>query len=132
VNEAYLKRALKDALRVALPGCVVVRHEDKFTAGVPDLSVTWAGVTSWIEVKYERKGRLAKLTALQEKALQDLAMAGAPAYALTYAERGKDRVAHLSRLLNRTSSVDVVLFFDHKAVSEAIRDEHLRRNGTAV
>lgn len=56
MNEAYLKKRLKESLRVVMPGCVVYRHEDKFSGGVPDLSVTWGGVTSWIEVKYEKNG----------------------------------------------------------------------------
>ena len=85
MNEATLKSSLVGVLKNTMPGAVVVRHEDKFKAGVPDISVTWRGTTSWVEVKYERKRR-SPLTALQAKFITDLARTGAPAYALTYRE----------------------------------------------
>lgn len=92
MNEAYLKKRLKDALREAMPGAVIYRHEDKFSGGIPDLSVTWSGVTSWIEVKYEKNGRPSRPTELQRLALRALSGAGAPTFLLTYRDklRAKD------------------------------------------
>ena len=40
------------ALKTQLPQAVALRHEDLYTAGIPDLSVTLAGRTSWWEIKY--------------------------------------------------------------------------------
>jgi len=52
MTEATLKSALVRELHARLPAYVVIRHEDKFTHGVPDLSITGCGHTSWWEAKY--------------------------------------------------------------------------------
>ena len=69
--ESDLKRGLVKALR-KIPGAVVYRHEDQFTAGMPDISITKRGRVVWIEVKFDRDGRRAKLTPAQAIALHDL------------------------------------------------------------
>ena len=51
VNEAELKQRLRDALKGSLRGVVVLRHEDHFTAGIPDTSITWKRRTTWMEAK---------------------------------------------------------------------------------
>ena len=79
MNEAYLKGCLVKALRHEMPGSVVYRHEDQFTAGIPDISVTWREHTAWIEVKFDRPGRRAKITPAQQLALQQL-----PGILITY------------------------------------------------
>ena len=45
-------RAFLRCLQTELPDALPLRHEDKFTAGVPDLSISYAGCTSWWELKY--------------------------------------------------------------------------------
>ena len=51
-NEAALKDKLVETFRKICPGAVVLRHEDKNTAGIPDISITWRRYTTWLEVKY--------------------------------------------------------------------------------
>lgn len=69
MTEAALKGQLVGALRLHLRGAVVLRHEDKNTAGIPDISVTYRGRTVWLEVKYANprvSGRgLQKVTCLR-------------------------------------------------------------------
>jgi len=72
VNEATCKAGLAKTLRTLRPDAVVYRHEDQFTAGIPDLSVTAYGCTVWVEVKYNRPGRKGKLTPIQARALTRL------------------------------------------------------------
>jgi hypothetical protein len=72
VNEANLKARLRVAIRFALPRAVVYRHEDKFTGGIPDFSVTMNRQSLWIEVKYDRVGRKSKTTLIQQDALARL------------------------------------------------------------
>ena len=76
MNEARLKAALVLALKKRVPGAVVLRHEDRFQAGIPDISVTLAGRRAsengagrvvWAEVKYDRPGVRSQLTAIQER-----------------------------------------------------------------
>jgi hypothetical protein len=52
MKESTLVTQLKNALCAGLPGAVVFKHHDAITAGIPDLSVTWRGTTTWLEVKY--------------------------------------------------------------------------------
>jgi hypothetical protein len=52
MKESTLVTQLKKALMTGLPGAVVFKHHDAITAGIPDLSVTWRGSTTWLEVKY--------------------------------------------------------------------------------
>lgn len=58
MNEATLKQGLVKEIKRTIPNVVVFRHEDKFTAGIPDLSVSYLRgetarpFTHWLEVKY--------------------------------------------------------------------------------
>ena len=56
MRESQWTQKLKKALEAALPGSVVLKHNDAITGGIPDLSITSfeAGPyarTTWIEVK---------------------------------------------------------------------------------
>jgi hypothetical protein len=50
MNESRVKSDLAAYLTKRLPGAVIFKHQDRI-AGVPDLSVTWGGISVWIEVK---------------------------------------------------------------------------------
>jgi len=52
MSERTVCNGLVRSLRRELPGCVVLRHTDGLLAGIPDISVTWNGHTTWIEVKF--------------------------------------------------------------------------------
>jgi hypothetical protein len=51
VNEASVTSVLLSVLRHRLPGFVVLKHNDAKTAGIPDISVTGRGLTTWLEIK---------------------------------------------------------------------------------
>jgi hypothetical protein len=74
MSEAKHKAALCKALRAGLPvgDGKVIRHEDAFTGGIPDISISFHRRTLWIEVKLDRPGRRSKVTELQLKALREL------------------------------------------------------------
>lgn len=57
MNEATCKAATIQRCKTLMPGCVILRHEDLFRSGVPDMSVTWHGRTSWWEAKVAWEGR---------------------------------------------------------------------------
>lgn len=67
MNESTLKSTLVTKLRKRHPGWVVLRHEDRFTHGVPDISVTALNRTTWWEVKLARP-------TLKSEGIQDLNM----------------------------------------------------------
>jgi len=65
VNESGRKSTLVEKIRLSYPKLVVFRHEDHFTAGVPDISITDAfsrpSYTLWLEVKFYRTMKLRKI-----------------------------------------------------------------------
>lgn len=122
MTEADLKRALGDALRQELPGALVLRHEDKFRQGIPDMSVTWPlgrCRTLWMEVKYDRPGVRARLTPLQERTLRRLA-----GFLVTYYTTGAGvpsvRVSAPGAVVEDLASIEFE-GHDHQAVTELVR-----------
>lgn len=63
MTEAKLKRAFVTQARRRFPAAVIFRHEDIRTAGVPDLSFTWRGLTTWIEFKVGPRPKFAGVQA---------------------------------------------------------------------
>lgn len=51
-QESTLKSKLMEHIRLHMHGFVALRHEDIRTSGIPDVSLTGYGKTSWIEVKH--------------------------------------------------------------------------------
>lgn len=126
MKEADLKRRLVKALGSSLPGAVIYRHEDTFTAGIPDISVTWGGITSWWEVKYEPLGRTSKATRLQ---LHELKRLGAETVSglITYRDRkreGGQRV--LIEVHGPSGLLDPIAItnYNHHEVAEVLRRFH--------
>ena len=128
MRESDLKRRLVKAILATHPGAVVYRHEDAFTAGIPDISVTWAGLTSWWEVKHEPLGRTSKLTKLQEHELRRLARQTV-AGCITYRERvragGKVTVLELFTPLASENPITQWPGYSHASVVEAIHVYHI-------
>ncbi len=125
MTEADLKRRLVRALKSTMPGAVVFRHEDQFTAGIPDISVTWAGITTWWEVKYSPIGRSSKPTQLQGYTLDQLSRQST-AGLITYAETkrcGKYVLIHdyADDAMAATNLTD----WSHEAVASLIHGFHV-------
>jgi hypothetical protein len=55
VKESDLNSACSTHIQKMCVGAVIYKHADKFTAGIPDTSVTWRGTTSWLEFKLLRR-----------------------------------------------------------------------------
>ena len=82
--EGQLSSGLVAALN-ELPGFVAIKHNDARTAGIPDISLTGLGRTSWIEVK---RGKLTSRS-LQRLTLHRLHEAsGGRAFYVLYSARG--------------------------------------------
>jgi hypothetical protein len=80
MTEASLKSDLVRLLRHELLGSIVFRHEDKLTSGIPDISVTWRGMTVWLEAKFLNPSFYSK--GIQTLTLRRLASAGHCFYVL--------------------------------------------------
>ena len=92
MTEATLTRELLRVLERKLSGAVIIKHADRFTVGIPDASVTWAGTTSWLEVKLVRCKLRATLPksrfpTAQLVTMDQLAGAGAALYLIYFDRR---------------------------------------------
>ncbi len=74
MNEKTLVTGLTQTLRKELFGAVVFNHADLVTAGIPDVSVTWNGWTTWLEVKYANPSF--EVTGIQNLTMRRLASQG--------------------------------------------------------
>jgi hypothetical protein len=74
MKESDCKAALCKVLRGQLPPADsrVYRLEDAWTGGIPDIAISFAGRTLWVEVKLDRPGRRGKVTELQRASLKAL------------------------------------------------------------
>lgn len=80
MTERTLKTALVWNLADKMIGAVVLSHTGAINAGIPDLSITWNGKTTWLEVKYLNP----KLSSrgIQELMLKRLAKQGSAYYVI--------------------------------------------------
>lgn len=60
VNETYITGQVMKRAKSILRGSVVLKHCDKATSAIPDISIAYLGPTAWIEMKYLRKGETIK------------------------------------------------------------------------
>jgi hypothetical protein len=83
MSESLLTRQLMKKLRAELPTFVVLKHADGWTSGVPDVSVTGNGRTTWLEVKLvELRGIIE--TKLQRFQMERLERNGGTAFYVMY------------------------------------------------
>lgn len=106
--EGEFNRKLKKALVAALPSCVVLKHNDMTTGGIPDFSISNGLRTIWIECKI--RGNVC--TPLQMNTLMRLREA---AYEIIADRNGKAAV-----LYSKKNSVRYWLLFD-QLVEEIVR-----------
>jgi len=78
-NESVLKSKMMIAIKLGLPGFIAFRHEDVRSVGIPDLSLTGNGRTSWWEAKYDDDDGF-KSTGIQELTMCRLARHGHARY----------------------------------------------------
>jgi hypothetical protein len=81
MTEATVRAALVKKLR-QYKDWIVLRHEDHYTSGIPDISVTGNKITSWWETKYQKGFSLVN-KGIQQYTLEQLAKHGY-AYYLIY------------------------------------------------
>jgi hypothetical protein len=74
MTEATVRASLVKRLR-QYKDWIVLRHEDHYTSGIPDISVTGNKITSWWETKYQR-GFTLENKGIQQYTLEQLAKHG--------------------------------------------------------
>ena len=126
MNEAQLKGALIKEARILLPtSYVVIRHEDRFTHGLPDISVTGNRITSWWECKLANPNFSSK--GIQELTMLRLMRSGFAFYIVwVYNEIGRYTYIVNPNDIGKpiTEWTHSVEGFDHKWLVEEIRKVH--------
>ena len=80
MTEATVRAALVKKLRF-YKDWLVLRHEDHYTSGIPDISITGNKITSWWETKYQ-KGFSLENKGIQRYTLEQLARHGFAYYVI--------------------------------------------------
>ena len=126
MTEATLKSALVKDLRYFLPGYVILRHEDRITHGIPDITVTGSGKTTWIEAKFANPKFQSR--GIQELTLSRLALAGSAFYIVWSLDKFGDRLTYIVSPKDIGKPMDewenVSSGIDHKFVIDHIRRTH--------
>jgi hypothetical protein len=125
-------------LQTDLPDALPLRHEDLFTKGIPDLSISYAGHTSWWEVKYADP--YCKTTKIQRYMCEQLNTRGFFCRYLIFRRGQADKWPRQIRVvqpqdfthwrkLGRTISTGA---FDYGALVRSIQEVHERHNHPAA
>lgn len=123
MDETQLKADLAAHIRINLRKCVVFSHGDRSSYGIPDLSVTYGGKTTWLELKYADPDF--KSHGQQELNMKRLAHVGS-AYYVIYETKGKEnsvRLVHPDNFATWSSNLPVA-GFNHNWIMEKIREIH--------
>ena len=51
MTETKFTSKLVKELRMRLPGAMIFKHADGYSAGIPDISISWQDKTNWYEAK---------------------------------------------------------------------------------
>lgn len=124
MTEATLKGALVQKAKETLPGWVIIRHEDQFRAGVPDISATGNGKTSWWEVKFANPGFSSK--GIQDLTLQRLDRAGMARY-IIYEKSSLGNTVRIVLPRDLENWRNIIISrpgFDHNWVVQKMRELH--------
>jgi len=121
MTESDLTKRFIEALRRTMPGAVVFKHADAWTAGIPDLTVSWRGVTTWVEVKklpYRARG-------IQRVRVQQLGRVARVFYVMYDVEK-KAVVVITPERFERGETAEFVADFSggHRAVADFIAFTH--------
>jgi hypothetical protein len=123
MTETTLVSSLSDIFRLTLKGYIVFKHHDQFTHGVPDLSVTGVGRTSWLECKYANPDF--KSEGIQELTMLRLAATSFARYVIYDASKNGRRTLIVEpRHLANWRDGAFMRGFDHDFVVETIRQQH--------
>lgn len=132
MSEAALKSILARTLRDVLKPWVVFRHENRFGAGMPDVSVTGMRRTSWIECKLD-VGKGLRSREVQDRKIMELATVGW-AYYVVWVDRpnrcetiiaGPHELDNLAQVPaeRRTPGLN------HRWVADYVKALHLKNQG---
>lgn len=127
MNEAELKAKLMAHIRQNLSGSLAFRHEDKLSAGIPDISVTYRASTIWIEGKMLRDGSITD-TGLQRQNMKRLERYGKAIYVIWSSNQTFIvQPCELEHFLETGDAMGFAPGHDHALILDWIRRTHGRQ-----
>ena len=108
MSEAQVKAQLTAKLKKIFPMMVVLRHEDHFTAGIPDTSISFNCRTLWLEIKFGE---------LRSRAIQRETLRRLKGYFVTYR---RDKIVEITTAYQTENITATGL--GHDVVIEFVRD----------
>lgn len=124
-DESGLKSALMREIKLSMPGAVALRHEDVRTAGIPDLSLTWRGKTSWWECKHATPDFAG--TGIQKLTMLRLAGAGYARYIVWHEHKDetcKQTMIVCPRNIGTLTTEFACVGYNHRFIVECMRKAH--------
>lgn len=129
-SESELTRPLMKKLAIAMPGAEIFKTSDRFTAGIPDISIDWRGHV-WLEIKATETERLEhhKNWGLQLLTCQRLERAAQSCWFVIYREiRGLKEVLVLQpREVFEDRHLGVAVWgsagFNHVGVAQFVKEQ---------
>jgi hypothetical protein len=121
--ETELTGKLGAMIKKVIPAAIFLKHSDGATAGVPDFSVTWLGLTSWHEVKVADPEFMSQ--GVQELTCCRLAIQGCCDYIIYNTDPRSVSIVAPNSLANW--STDRILYlegYDHVGIAAYIADLH--------
>ena len=125
MNEASIKADLTLYLRGNLLRAVILRHEDRSTYGIPDLSITMSGHTSWWEVKLANPD--CRSSGAQDLTMRRLGNVGQAYYLIFEINKKKEKRTHIvnpSDYAKWEQAGNMMMDFDYVWVRDFIRMVH--------
>lgn len=123
-QENILKGKLVEQIKLIVPGFVILAHQDLVTGGIPDLSLSGYGRTTWWEVKHS-VDRKFDTKGIQELTCLRLAAASYCRYIIYVEKNGlKQTLIIHPRNLKTLDPEDSCIGFDHKWVVNFMRGVH--------
>ena len=124
MNEAALVGRLLKKLRTSYPKAVVIKHADRITSGIPDISISWHGKTTWLEVKFANPNIIDR--GIQRLMLKTLEREGSAFYVIYDNLRNRTLIVlpqHIDRWEDDGAYRDAD-GFDHDLVVKLIKETH--------
>jgi len=131
MNESTLTSALMHKLREQLRGYECFRHPASYLsqAGIPDVSITGYGRTTWLEVKFAKPSIRSR--GIQDQTMLRLAGAGRAYYIIYHLEHDIKRMGIVHPRIVHDSDTNLwkytgewTLGFKHAMVADFIRRGH--------
>ncbi len=130
ITEIKLTTGLVGTLR-RVPNAVAIKHNDAKTAGIPDITFTWLGTTTWLEAKLVINNKIIERH-IQRWIMEQLARQGSAYYVYYTIDREGNYWTEIWAFMPINNVYCWILQrrtdgHNHLYVLDYVRDRHIQR-----